>query len=599
MSSRDTETQVQTREGQLRFHRYVLDLDRGCLLRDGADVALRPKTFSVLRHLVSNSGRLVSKEELFAAVWPDLAVTDDALVQSITEIRRALGEDGRHLITTVPRRGYRFEAAVTPMPFSRSARTSWATVEGGASAGASLPPERASSLVTPAGWLTRPKLATAGLLSVVVAASVLALLTVGPITRSPGTGEGLMPVAEAGARPAIAVLPFLARNGEQGRELLADGLTQDIINRLGRFSALTVMSWNAVLPYKAKTASPEEIARTLAVRYLIEGSVRHGRDRMRVALQLVDGDGRVLWSGTFEEAVSDYFALQDKIASEVAGALASRVAHFEQQRVSAKPAANLEAYEYVLRARPALARPTRGDIVEARGLLRRAVELDPSYAAAYAALAESYYVDVSMGWAESPAAVLARAEEFANKALRYDDTEVRARVVLGRVHLFHQRYEQAKAEIERAMAVNPSDARGLAGLGNILMWLGQTDGAIEALELAERIDPELSPFDRNALSLAYYLKRRYEAAIRQAEFNIQKTGVAHFSQAMLAAASAQLGRHEDAARAVATIRRTDPTFDAKGFGSKFLRAADLEHLREGMRKAGLYGSEPGGRPAAN
>jgi len=599
MTSGDTESRVQTRERQFRFNRYVLDLDRGCLLRDDADVALRPKTFSVLSHLVSNSGRLVSKEELFAAVWPNLAVTDDALVQSIAEIRRALGEDGRHLISTIPRRGYRFEAAVNPVLSRRLASNASHAAEGGVSAGPALRAGGASPLAAFAGWLTRPKVASAGLLSIVAAAGVWALLTFGQVAPTPGSGQGSMPVAEAGARPAIAVLPFFARGGEQGREFLADGLTQDIINRLGRFSALTVMSWNAVLPYKTKTARPEEIARTLAVRYLIEGSVRHARDRMRVALQLVDGNGRVLWSGTFEEALLDYFALQDKITTEVAGALATRVAHFEQQRASARPAANLEAYEYVLRARPALARPTRADIVEARALLKRAVELDPNYAAAYAALAESYYIDVSMGWAESPTARLARAEELANKALRYDDSDVRARVVLGRVHLFHQRYEQAKAEIERAVAVNPSDARALAGRGNILMWLGQTDSAVEALELAERIDPELSPFDRNALSLAYYLKRRYVAAVRQAEFNIQKSGVTHFSQVMLAAAFAQLERHEDAARAVAAIRRTDPTFDPKGFGSKFLRATDLEHLRDGMRKAGLYGSDPGGPPAAN
>jgi tetratricopeptide (TPR) repeat protein len=129
-----------------------------------------------------------------------------------------------------------------------------------------------------------------------------------------------------------------------------------------------------------------------------------------------------------------------------------------------------------------------------------------------------------------------------------------------------------------------------------MMWLGQADAAIEALELAERIDPILNPFDRNALTMAYYLKGRYEAAIRQAELNIQQTGVAHFSHAMLAAAAAQLNRLEDAKRAVSMIRRTDPTFDASRFGSKLLKAADLQYLREGLRKAGL---DPTVAPAAN
>ena len=110
-----TEALTPTRAKRLRFDRYVLDLDRGSLLLEGNEVALRPKTFAVLRHLVENSGRLVSKEELFAAVWPNLVITDDALVQSIGELRRALGDDGLRLIRTIPRRGYRFESEVSAL----------------------------------------------------------------------------------------------------------------------------------------------------------------------------------------------------------------------------------------------------------------------------------------------------------------------------------------------------------------------------------------------------------------------------------------------------------------------------------------------------
>ncbi len=193
-----------------------------------------------------------------------------------------------------------------------------------------------------------------------------------------------------------------------------------------------------------------------------------------------------------------------------------------------------------------------------------------------------------MGWAESPSAFLRRAEELANQALSLDDSEVRARIILGRIHIFYQRYEHAKAEIDRAIAINPNDAHGLAGRGNILMWSGQTDAAIETLELAQRIDPELNAIDRFALSLAYYLKRRYDAAIEQAELNLRTTAGANFSLIVLAAAYAQHNQAEDAARVVTTIRRVDPTFDPQTFGSKFLNPADLEHLRDGFRKAGLY-----------
>src|SRR4051812_31846626 len=120
MINEDVQFPAEMRPGRLQFDRYVLDLDRGCLLRDGEEIALRPKTFAVLHYLIENPGRLVSKDQIFAAVWPNIAVTDDALVQSIGELRRALGDDGARLIKTVARRGYRFESDVSVLPSQAS-----------------------------------------------------------------------------------------------------------------------------------------------------------------------------------------------------------------------------------------------------------------------------------------------------------------------------------------------------------------------------------------------------------------------------------------------------------------------------------------------
>ena len=573
---------------RLRFDRYVLDLDRGCLLLDESEIALRPKTFAVLHFLAQNCGRLVSKDELFAAVWPDLAVTDDTLVQSIGELRRAFANDGPRLIRTVPRRGYRFEARVSQIVSVDEAEESISALPASAEAAQSSAPDGARSPLTFSiaahvgrrfGWFAALALA------IVVAA---ALLWNGTATdgRSPRN-------LKLGAKPAIAVLPFINESDDAARGYLADGLAQDVISELGRFSELTVMSWNAVLPYRGKPARPGEIARNLAVRYQVEGSVRQSDDRLRVSAQLVDADGRVLWSGRFDEALADLFALQDKITTRIVEALALRVSQSEQRRVFAKPTDNLEAYDYVLRARPALQRPTRAGIAEARVLLKRAIQLDPNYAAAYSGLAETYHIDVIMGWAEAPNAVLARAEEMADKALRLDNSDVRAHVILGRVHILHNQYEQATVEIDRAIAINPNDALGLAGRGNILMWLGQTDAAISTLEQAQRIDPELNPIDRNALGLAYYQARRYDAAIAQAELNLRKTESASFSYVTLAAAYAQQNRVEEAAQSAAAIRRMDPTFDPQTFGSKFLNRANLDQLRDGLRKAGLFPAKAG------
>jgi tetratricopeptide (TPR) repeat protein len=315
-----------------------------------------------------------------------------------------------------------------------------------------------------------------------------------------------------------------------------------------------------------------------------------------VIAQLVDSNGRVLWSARFDEALADIFKLQDEITTQIVRALAIQVTQIEQRRVFAKPTANLEAYDYVLRARPALQRPTRTNIAEARTLLRHAIQLDPNYAAAYAALGETYHIAASIGWAESPTESLSRAEDMADKALSIDDSEVRAHIILGRIHVFNRQYARAKAEMDRAIAINPNDSHGLAGRGNALMWMGQTDAAIEELEAAQRIDPELNAIDRFALSLAYYLNGRYEAAIGQAERSLHETAGANFSRIVLAAAYAENNQPDNSARVATMIRSADPLFDPREFGTKFLNPADLEHLRDGLRKAGLL---PEAGPGSN
>jgi adenylate cyclase len=561
---------------RLRFGQFVLDLGLGSLLRDGQEIPLRPKTFAILRHLVENPSRLVSKDELFDAVWPNVTVTDDALVQSIGELRRALGDDGLNLIKTVPRRGYRFAAAVTDDgPADRPPAAVSAISDAAESA------EGQTALVPPGIPASRSsRIAVFASLAIAVLFAGGVLLWTGEASRlAASLGLAGRPAdAGAGAKPTIAILPLADQSDDPARAYLADGMTQDIINALGRFSSLTVMSWNAVVPYKGKPASPDGI-RDLGVGYLVEGSVRQTGERMR------QRTGRVLWSARFDEALTNLFALQDRITREITGALAIRVTDAEARRTFAKPTENLEAYDYVLRARPALQRPERTSLVEARSLLLRAIELDSSYAAARAALGETYYSAVSMGWAESPTASLDQAEELAHKALALDDSNVRARIILSRVHVFYQRYDQAKAEIDRALAINPNDASGIAGRGNILMWLGQTDAAIEDLELAQRIDPDLVPMDRFALSLAYYLNGRYDSAIEQAELNLRRSAGANFSRIVLAAAYAQQNRTADVERVVSIVRRADPTFEPQEFGTKFLSSGNLEHL--GPAGAGL------------
>lgn len=541
-----------TAASSLRFDRYVLDVDRGCLLLDdGQEIALRPKTFAVLRHLAENSGRLVSKEELFTAVWPGLVVTDDTLVQSIGELRRALGDDGASLIRTIPRRGYRFETdvsprdAIAPSVPNRSTRRPWKFVA-------------------------------------IVSFAVLAIAAFLMVDRTPPRATPI-----AATKAVIAILPLRSEGGDATRDYFAEGVTQDIITAMGRFPELTVMSWNAVYPYKAAPAPPPRVASELNVDYQVEGSVLRTDERIRVNAQLVDAQGRVHWSGRFDERLSDLFALQDRMTREIAGALAVNVTRIEEKRAASKTAESLQAYDYVLRARSNMHRPTRAGSAEARELLKRAIEVDAASAPAYATLADTYLVAVVMGWAESPAQALARADEMARKALALDENQTRAYVALGRIELLHHRYAEADAELRRALAINPSDAHALAGRGNVLMWMGETRAAIDTLEQAQRIDPAVTAIDRIALGLAYYLDGRFDRSVEQLEMSLRGGTGANPTRVMLAAAYARQGRTDDAMRMAADVRRLDPTFEPDAFGSKLRNPAQLEELRVGLRKAGL------------
>ena len=267
--------------GRLQFGRFVVDLDRGSLCTDdGTEIALRPKTFAVLVHLVSNAGRLVSKDELFAALWPRLVVTDDTLVQSIGELRRALGDDGAALIRTVPRRGYRFEskAARTAPPDARDAAPPQPEAPYAPASPQAPAADAASARSTESGApnVAPPSAArtpSAARRIAIASALIGGLVVAGVVLWSDGmiggdyarSGADVSPPAQrvAHTKATIAILPFANRSDDASREYFADGLTQDVINALGRFSELTVMSWNAVQPYKGNPVSPGEIARKL------------------------------------------------------------------------------------------------------------------------------------------------------------------------------------------------------------------------------------------------------------------------------------------------------------------------------------------------
>jgi adenylate cyclase len=392
------------------------------------------------------------------------------------------------------------------------------------------------------------------------------------------------------SRSSVAVLPFKNLSGDPGQDYFSDGITEDVITTLGRFSHLLVAAKSASFQFKGRNLAPAETGRLLDARYLLDGAVRRAGDRVRVNVELIEAaTGRNVWSEAYDSGLKDIFAVQDDIARRVVGAAAVKLTRFEQERALAKPTESLAAYEYLLRGRDLVLPATRDKNDEARKMFQRAIDLDPNYAAAYAALGGSYYDAVVSGWTEFIDDELKRAEMFANKALALDPATTSALVLLAEINRFKGRYDLALTQIDRAFEINPNNAEGYSVRGIILVFSGKEAEAVPWLEGALRFDRA----DARAamdLGIADYLLGRYSEAVDALDRAlISNPGrmIQLMTHPVLAAAYAQMGRDQDAEGQRAMLAHLWPFFDADHFASQFGTQQARDHMLEGLKKAGF------------
>jgi TolB-like protein/class 3 adenylate cyclase/Flp pilus assembly protein TadD len=400
----------------------------------------------------------------------------------------------------------------------------------------------------------------------------------------------LASAARLDARPSVAVLPFKNLSGDAAHDFFNDGITEDVIAALGRFSNLLVISKSSSFPFRNSNAAPAEIGRLLNARYLLDGSIRRSGNRVRVGVQLTEATtGRLVWSETYNAEIDDIFAVQNTIAKSVVGAAAVELTRFERERALAKPTRSLAAYEYVLRGRGAFSHDTRDSNDEAIELFQRAIDLDPNYADAYAALGSAYYEAVISGWSEFRTEELERAEALALKALTLNPATTRAYHVLSNVNLFRKRYDLALAQIDRALEINPSDVDNYSGRGAILMWAGRAAEALPWLEGALRID-QANGVAAARLCMAYYFLRRYTEAVDACDRGLSRDpgrNTQMVTRPVLAAAYAALDRPQDAKRERAIVARLWPLLDARRFAAQLGTEEARNHMLEGLKKAGF------------
>jgi class 3 adenylate cyclase/TolB-like protein/Flp pilus assembly protein TadD len=400
---------------------------------------------------------------------------------------------------------------------------------------------------------------------------------------------GTAPAAPSGAaRASIAVLPLEALGAEGGSDYFADGLTEDIISALGRFRDLSVMSLGAVFAYKGKHPPPAEVGRDLKVRYVVEGFIRRGPERIRVSVSLTDTNRSVvLWSEKYDTEPKDIFAVQDQITRRISGALAVRVTSLELAKSAANPPSNLEASDLVLRGRDLLARLTRSANAQARDLFEQAIELDPNYPPAYVGLGRVNLSAVNLGWTQDPGEALERAESLGRKAIGLDDLSPGAHALLGYVALHFGDYDRALDELKRAIELNGSDAEAYSGLATVLLYRGDIAGAIAAGEFLAQLQPDLSAIEAFNLATAYLLADRGADAVRILEHAHDRNRALMETNVILAAAYAEVGRQQDAERQAESVRERFPGFSSQEFGALLRDASQREKLARSLKKAGL------------
>ena len=412
------------------------------------------------------------------------------------------------------------------------------------------------------------------------------------------------PAARPGAdlsqeKPSIAVLPFSNLSGDPEQAYFSDGITEDIVTGLSHFRQLFVVSRNSSFQYRDKQADLRRVAEALGVRFIVEGSIRKSGNTLRVTAQLIDAAaGSHLWAQRFDRELTDLFAVQDEITRTIVASLAGQVEEADRRRALRKSGSDLTAYDLLLRGKHRLEKGSMEDVLAAREIFERVLEIDPGYAPGYVELAETYFYEAISDWSSAPEAAVERLFELGHEAARLDPQDSRARLCLSFGYLrIKGNLEAAKAQIEEAIALNPNDLDNYCLKGFLSTYMGELEDVLWCTSEAIRRAPNMPEKCLHSRVMAEYLLGRYADAIatfaRMSRPPIELIG-------WVAACYAELGREEEARAAAQKFRdraRTEKpalaTDDPAAWTAYWARRfpardrASVERLLAGLRKAGF------------
>lgn len=476
-----------------RLGDWTVRPERGCIERGETAVHLKPKPMAVLLELAGAGGAVVGRREIFDAVWPNAEVTDDALTQCVVEIRRAFGDSARkaRVVQTIPKKGFRL---VLPVDALEARTHAIANKVGGSLLTAPLNRKIAALLL-------------ATLLTIVgafIAANVLFPAVADPVP--------------------IAVLPFVDISELGDQEYFADGLSEELINRLTKLQGLLVTGRTSSFHFKGRNDDLRDIGAALNVEHLLEGSVRKSGDQLRITAQLIDVEsGFHLWSETFDRQVDDIFAVQTEISEAVARALSIRlsVGGFGYQQGGTS---RFDAYEEYLRGNASLKQFGEDSIGQAIVHYRAATRIDPKFASAWMSLSDAYLIwgPMVLGPVESEA-ILDSAQVAREQALTLAplSSDILSRAAYQEI--MRGNWTEAEHFLARAEEIGAGDRLDIAGTRiDLLIKTGRATDALSLAEAMIRRDP-LSRSLHHFLGHAYQVRERYSDALGEIEQDY-KTG---------------------------------------------------------------------------
>jgi adenylate cyclase len=394
-------------------------------------------------------------------------------------------------------------------------------------------------------------------------------------------------------KPSIAVLPFVNLSSHPAEEYLVDGVIEDIITELSRFSELFVIARNSSFQYKGKATDIRQIGRELGVRYLLGGSARRNGDRIRISAQLIDvATGAHRWAEHYDRMLEDVFAVQDEVVCTIVAILAAHLRQAETERSRAKPPNGWQAYDYYLQAVQASASFSStlsvAYIEEAQRLLKQSLAIDPNYARSYAALAGAYVTVWNDPAGEDflNPAILEQAHDLARKAVQLDRNLPLAHAALGWVLVYKHQHDASITAFEKAMSLNPNYVDWRFGVA--LVRAGDSKRAIEVVHAYMRLDPFYVPFASFVLGYAHYMLEQYPQALSLLRDYVAQVP-SDRGRAVLAATLAQMGHLDEARTEAAEAVRHKPRYTISAFRRliSFKYPQDDKHFFDGLRKARL------------